>query len=94
MIKPQALTLKVHPMLYINKGQIRLKMEYYWHIWPDAAQSSISSLDTVYKRLGGSVGVDIFHLAAPFPDTIPRKTTVTLLLLTWQMLRLVTFLPS
>lgn len=45
---------------YLYKSQIRPTMEYYCCIWPGSAQSSLSNLDSIQKRLYGLVGDELF----------------------------------
>ena len=47
-------------ILYLYKSQIRPTMEYCCHIWAGASQRSLSSLDSVQRRLLGLIGSDLY----------------------------------
>ena len=57
---------------FLYKSQIRLKMEYYCHIWAGAPKTSISCLDRVQRGLRRLIGDDLFkslqHLAHRHDD--------------------------
>ena len=52
-------------ILYLYKSQIRPTMEYCCHIWSGASQRSLSSLDTVQRRLLGLIGHDLYSTLQP-----------------------------
>lgn len=52
-------------ILYLCKSQIRVKMEHCYHIWPAAAQYSLSTPDRVEKRLHVLVGDKLFSTLQP-----------------------------
>ena len=52
-------------ILYLYKSQIRPRMEYCCHIWAGSAQTSLSSLDAVQKRLRSLVGDELFGTLQP-----------------------------
>ena len=52
-------------MLYLYKSQIRPLMEYCCHIWGGAAQTSLSCLDRVQRRLRYLVGDELFSTLPP-----------------------------
>ena len=52
-------------ILYLYKSQIRPKMEYCCHIWGGAAQTSLSCLDRVQRRLRYLVGDELFSTLPP-----------------------------
>lgn len=57
------------PIIYLYKSHIQLKIEYSCHIWTTAAQTSLSSLGSVQKRLRVLVGEEIF---SPIPTLLSQ----------------------
>lgn len=54
------LTPRAIPYLYKSQSQITPRMEYCCHSWVEAAQTSLSSLERVQKRLRFLVGDELF----------------------------------
>ena len=52
-------------ILYLYKSQIRPTMEYCCHVWTGASQRSLSSLDSVQRRLLGLIGPDLYATLQP-----------------------------
>ena len=52
-------------ILYLYKSQIRSTMEYCCHVWTGASERSLSSLDSVQRRLLGLVGLDLYATLQP-----------------------------
>ena len=68
-------------ILYLYKSQIRPTMEYCCHIWAGASQRSLSSLDSVQKRLLGLVGKNIIasgviNRREDHPNLVPNVNNI------------------
>lgn len=57
------------PVLYLYKIRVRPKMEYCWHLWTEAAQSSFSGFDWVQNRFRGLVEKGLIIIEWPLSNS-------------------------